>query len=178
MIQLTDSEKNLIKASKDSLQKNDLKRFYARLSNYAYSLEEIGHISQFLLENNINVFDYFTAIPSRMFYGAEIESLQIPDNIERIGKQAFTNCANLSVVDLGNSVKMIDEEAFSSCRKLKRVFLPDSLTVLGKNIFRDCADELVLIANKRQGISKLRCKQEEQPWYRKHLFVNDENTEE
>lgn len=178
MIQLTDREKDLIKACKDSLQKNDLKRFYTKLSNYVNNPVEIGHISQFLLENNINVFDYFTAIPSRMFYGAEIESLQIPDNIERIGKQAFTNCEKLSVVDLGNSVKMIDEEAFANCGKLKKVFLPDSLTILGKNIFRDCAGSLVLIANKRQGLSKLRCKQDEQPWYRKHLFVNDENTEE
>ena len=141
-------------------------------------VHEKGHITQFLLENGINVFDYFTAIPPYMFCDATIESIQIPDNIERIGKNAFTGCSNLKAVDLGNSVKIIDANAFSNCTELRRVFLPDSLTILGPGIFENCSDDLVLIANKRQGANKLRCKQNEQNWYRKHLFLNDENSGE
>ena len=178
MIQLTDDEKYYIRSGQDLLKKNDLKRFYGKLNNMTRKPDEIGHITQFLLENGINVFDYFTAIPPKMFFGAEIESIQIPDNIERIGKRAFSGCFNLKDVDLGNSVKMIDANAFADCTELRRVFLPDSLTILGPGIFENCNDDLVLIANKRQGASKLRCKQNEQEWYRKHLFLNDENSGE
>ena len=173
MIQLTDREKEILRNYKKYLADNDMKRFYISLAGSAQG-NEIGRITQFLMERDINVLDYFTEIPKRMFDGAEIESFQVPDNIEKIGRAAFQNCEKLKAIDLGNSVKTIEQGAFRGCNNLKRVFLPDSLTILGPNIFEDCPEDIVLIANKRSGINKLRCKQGEIPWYKEHLFLNQE----
>ena len=148
MIQLTDNEKWLIKYGADYLKKNDVKRFYTQIYRSKDSPEEIGQITQFLLENNINVFDYFTVLPQGMFYGFEQKAIQIPDNIERIGKNCFADCKNLDTILIGNSVRVIDDNAFQNCSSLRKVFLPDSLSILGRNIFDGCSDDLVLIANK------------------------------
>ena len=177
MIELTDNEKYLIRNGQQYLKDNDIKRFYQWLSQGRADENEKGHISTFFLENGINVLEYFTSVPNYMFYGADIESIDIPDNITRIGKYAFKNCEKLQNVNLGNSLKSIETEAFSGCTSLRRIFLPDSLTILGQNIFNKCSGGLVIMANKRTPANRLRCKQNETPWYRKHLFVNDENAE-
>ena len=177
MVQLTDNEKNLIRSGNPYLKDNNIKKFYSYLANNARG-DEMGHISHFFIENGINILDYFTSIPNYAFCGADIESIAIPDNITRIGKGAFKDCKKLKNIDLGNSVKSLDAEAFMGCTGLSRVFLPDSLTILGANAFADCNNNLILFADKRTPANRLRCKQNETSWYRDHLFVNEENTEE
>lgn len=172
-IQLTDEEKSIIARNRETLKKNDLKHFYSRIPN-GYG----GRITQFLIERGINVFDYFTELPNYMLAGSELETISIPEHIDKIGKHVFENCENLKAVDIGDSVRVIDDGAFRGCSNLKRVFLPDSLRILGSNIFKGCPEDIVLIANKRSGATKLRCKQGEIPWYKEHLFLNQENSEE
>ena len=177
MIQLTDREKDIIKENKEYLRRNDIKGFYRELNSYAIiGPEGIGHVSQFLIENGIDVFNYIDTIPSNMFYGTDIKSMSIPDGIIRIQSNAFSNCTKLQEVNLGNTVKIIDKEAFSGCGKLSQLFLPDSVSVLGSKVFDNCNPNLVIVANKRTGANRLRCKQGEIPWYKEHLFLNQQDT--
>lgn len=176
MIELTDNEKYLIRRGSEDLKKNNLKNFYQRLMNNTYDYKEIGHITQFFMDQGIDVMGQFTTIPNYMFFGADIESIEIPDNIIRIGKHAFEECKKLKDVRLSDTLKAIDQEAFRNCSELRRVFLPDSVTVIGAQAFKGC-DKVSIFANKRTGANRLRCKQNEIEWYRDHLFVNEEASE-
>lgn len=178
MVQLTDSEKYLIQSGSEYLKKNDIKKFYAYLNGRAATAEK-GHISQFFLENGIDVFGSFSITPDYMFSESEIESIEIPENITRIGKFTFKDCERLTTVTIGEGVKAIDAGAFAGCKNLKQLLLPDSVTVLGSKVFDGC-DKVIIYANKRTPANRIRCKQNETPWYRDHLFLmnnDEENTE-
>ena len=176
MIELTDNEKYLIRRGSEDLKKNNLKNFYQRLVNNTNDYKEVGHITRFFMEQGIDVMGQFTAIPNCMFFGADIESIEIPDNITRIGKHAFEECKKLKDVKLSDTLKAIDQAAFRDCSELRRVFLPDSVTVIGAEAFKGC-DKVAIFANKRTAANRLRCKQNEIEWYRDHLFVNEEASE-
>ena len=174
MIQLTDYEKSVINSCKSYLKNNDIKGMCYYLNDYG---EAIGHIMQFLLENGIQVFDYVETIPDNMFYGAELDSITIPDHITKIGKQAFYDCKKLTSVKIGEGVSTIGDYAFAGCTNLKQVFLPNSVRILGKEVFRGC-DNTIIYAEKRGPGNRLKCKQGEISWYKEHLFRQPETTEE
>ena len=180
MIKLTDEEKMLIRDGKPYLKRNDFSGFYRNLNSQVgrwYDANCVGHITQFFLENGVNVFDYTDIVYKNMFNGAEIENIVIPDGVRRIQADAFANCENLKNVDLGNTVTTIDSGAFANCGRLKNLFLPDSVTTLGQDIFKGC-NNIPIVANKRTGANRLRCKQGEIPWYKDHLFMRNDDTEE
>ena len=80
-------------------------------------------------------------------------------------------------VQVGDTVTTIDSRAFAGCTNLRRLYLPDSVTTLGTDVFEGC-DNITIIANKRTGANRLRCKSGEIPWYKEHLFMNNEGAEE
>ncbi len=173
MIQLTDYEKELINSCKSYLKNNDIKGF----CNYLAGNEQCGRIMQFLLENNVPIFDYIEQIPNYMFYNAEFDSISIPDHITKIGNRAFEDCKNLNSVKIGDSVSVIGDYAFSGCTNLKQVFLPNSVRILGSKVFLGC-DNTIIYAEKRGPGNRLKCKQGEISWYKEHLFRQSETTEE
>ena len=59
----------------------------------------------------------------------------IPDGIEQIGHDAFSDCYRLKSVNIPNSVTTIGNYAFAGCSGLKSVTLPNSVTRLGYDIF-------------------------------------------
>lgn len=169
MIKLDDNEKLIIQRGKSFLQNNDIRGF----CNFAkdWDPDKLGRISQFLMEQGIDLFNYFETIPDYLFRNSELESIVIPDNITVIGRGAFYGCKNLEKVKIGNSVTTIRDAAFQNCTNLKRVILPDSVRILGKEVFTEGNPNIVILANKRTG-NKLKCKQSEIPWYKDHLYVN------
>lgn len=180
MIKLTDEEKRLVKAESTFLEKNDIRGFYRELNNavtrWGYPNSILGHITQFFLENGIDVFNYVDTVYPCMFVGSDLESITIPDGVKRIQRSAFAGCENLRNIDLGNTVTTIDARAFYGCKNLRNLFLPDSVTTLGAEVFDGCGD-ITIVANKRTGANRLRCKQGEIPWYREHLFMKDDGSD-
>lgn len=64
----------------------------------------------------------------------------IPDVIEdvpvtSIGGGAFSQCSNLTNVEIPNSVTSIVNYAFSGCTSLASVTIPDSVTSIGEGAF-------------------------------------------
>lgn len=77
------------------------------------------------------------AIDDGAFYGSEIQTVNIPENIEYVGRQAFMYCKDLTDVYFGGYAVELDEEAFASCTSLEYIQVPYT-GVLKENLFRGC----------------------------------------
>ena len=88
-----------------------------------------------------------TTIGNGSFAGCgSIRSIVIPETMERVGLNAFSQCKNLTeVVVSSHSKTIISNAAFQGCSSLTTVFLPESVTVIGENAFREC-QKLTMIA--------------------------------
>ena len=77
-------------------------------------------------------------IPAYMLYYCDnVTTIQLPADVEIIGRQAFTNLA-ISDIYLPNTVQKIEDYAFSRCRNLKIVTIPSSLKVIAGYVFSGC----------------------------------------
>lgn len=193
MVNLTEEDKNLIQTYKSLLQKNDIVSFLDKANRYD---NRSGHIGAFMLEKGIDIFSNIDRIPSKFLFEFQLDKVTIPDHIQSIGdlafgnselkevvigngvkvigKHAFSGCEKLTSVTLGESVSKIGERAFSGCPNLKEIYLPDSVSQLGYKIFENNNDVRIYAHSRKNGLSRLRCKQEETEWYKNHLYSIDE----
>lgn len=87
-----------------------------------------------------NEFQHFTNVTdiSQMFCGCfELEEITLHDNIEIIGRMAFTGC-KLTEIKIPASVTKIGDGAFGFCADLENIELPQSLTQIGDYAFVEC----------------------------------------
>ncbi|MCM1537748.1 MAG: leucine-rich repeat protein [bacterium] len=85
--------------------------------------------------------DDITKIGNQAFYrctsltGIDLSNIQIT----KIGDLAFCACESLTSVDLGNTqITSIGESAFGECHSLTSINLPDTLTRIKRDAFVDC----------------------------------------
>lgn len=73
-------------------------------------------------------------------YCQNLISINIPDSVKRIDKQAFHNCTSLTDVTFNDSSKLerILEEAFYNCQSLQSIVLPSQIKSLSQKAFYDC----------------------------------------
>ncbi len=71
----------------------------------------------------------------------EFEQAEFSAGLEKICDLAFTNCCNITCLQLPRTLRSIGEEAFGSCEKLKSVNVPASVEIIEKDAFLFC-DEL------------------------------------
>ena len=67
-----------------------------------------------------------------------IVTVEIPDSVEEIGKEAFRICRSLQSVTIGACVKKMGNEAFAGCDKLKTVIIREGAKVIGADAFTRC----------------------------------------
>lgn len=165
-----DELKIILSRTEKLLRNNDIKGFYE--SGYINS-ENGGPITDFLMENGIDLFNYLYEIPRYMFANSEQDTIVIPDHIKKINRNAFEE-AKVRQVQIGDGVTAIGNNAFRGCGNLTSVIFPDSVQSLGKQVFEGCSDRLILYANRRKPGTRLRCPKNEIGWYKDHLFVTPE----
>lgn len=68
----------------------------------------------------------------------EIRSIIIPNSVEGIGEDAFSNCSALKSIVIPNSVKWIGGSAFYNCTSLESIILPNSFEEIGEYAFSYC----------------------------------------
>lgn len=68
----------------------------------------------------------------------KLVALVLSDNVEVVGKEAFSGCEDLKFFQAGSSLKSIDDRAFSSCGSLKYVELNEGLEEIGNKAFYRC----------------------------------------
>ena len=92
-------------------------------------------ISAMLLGADIDPLPEMSDIPDLMYYYLDIESIDIPPNIQTIGSGAFSICYFLRDVTLHEGLLSIGNGAFNDTTALKNISLPQSLTQLGARCF-------------------------------------------
>lgn len=66
-------------------------------------------------------------------------SITLPNSITSLPLCAFEGCINLRNITIPNSVTKIYESAFEGCRNLTNIILPDDLTFIGMSAFNGCS---------------------------------------
>lgn len=65
-----------------------------------------------------------TEIRKKAFSNTGLKSILLPAGLEKIGKEAFSDCFNLESILIPDSVKTIKKNAFADCAKLTKVTAP------------------------------------------------------
>jgi len=77
-----------------------------------------------------------------------LESVYIPNSIQKIDNTTFANCKSLTSVVIPDSVTSLGSSAFSGCSSLVDITIPDSVTNIGSTAFKNCtALKTVTIGN-------------------------------
>ena len=97
---------------------------------------------------NVTIPDGVVILDDYVLMGARMRNLSIPDSVQIIGEQAFSNNISLTTLDLGDGVTEIREGAFAYCKNLREVKLPSALVTIGENAFYMCSGIKTIIVNK------------------------------
>ena len=92
---------------------------------------------------DIDVLSYMKSIPPNLFYGDNyLTEITIPNNIEDVGCEAFSNCENLQEVKWSNNPKcnVIRNATFENCFNLTSFHIPDNVTELEPLAFVACEE--------------------------------------
>ena len=68
---------------------------------------------------------------------SSLESIVIPDGVEKLGAFTFNGCSSLKSVTLPATLAEIGSQAFSECTALAEITLPDSVSKLDNTAFAD-----------------------------------------
>lgn len=82
-----------------------------------------------------------------------IANYTAPDKDATIGAGAFSNCSNLSFVNLPNNVSLIGDSAFENCSRLTSITLPTDLEVIGSWAFSNTGLTSVIIPSSVNSIN-------------------------
>lgn len=72
------------------------------------------------------------------FESCGIKEITIPETLEILGRNAFTDCINLENVIFPNNTEIINRGVFSRCTKLKKIDLPEYINSIGREAFYGC----------------------------------------
>lgn len=76
---------------------------------------------------------------------SKLKKVQLPEGLERIGRDAFSDCDALEEVTIPASVKTIDPYAFASCDRLKKVSFLGIPEHIARTTFSDCDNLMSII---------------------------------
>lgn len=74
------------------------------------------------------------------FQTTPIQSISLPNGLERIEQGAFHSCNKLTSITVPNSVFYIDTHAFAECSSLSNITLSTSITSIGDGTFEKCTN--------------------------------------
>lgn len=67
-----------------------------------------------------------------------LTSVQLPEGLTSIGESAFSGCSKLNSITLPSTLKQISKSAFSNCESLTELTIPDAVTSIGESAFNGC----------------------------------------
>ena len=70
--------------------------------------------------------------------GREQEKYVVPEGVEIIESNAFSNCYSLTEIEIPSSVTAVESGAFQGCSSLKSIALPDGITAIKNRAFGGC----------------------------------------
>ena len=67
-----------------------------------------------------------------------LEELVIPESVNEILPGAFEECSNLTTLRIPSNIHIIEMNVFKNCSKLERIYLSDGLIKIGESAFENC----------------------------------------
>lgn len=118
-----------------------------------------------------DILSYLEYIPSELYRGSDIQSINIPKNIKEIKSNAFKGCQQLKTVTMPDEVEVIGESVFqdcpllenvrlseklssipnrtfAGCKALTKLYIPDSVKRMGYDVFNDANSEMIVELNR------------------------------
>lgn len=86
--------------------------------------------------NSVNLPSSLVRIGDKVFYNCrDLTSISLPDGLQEIGKGSFASCTSLSVINLPSKLQEIPAETFYECENLGDIEFPSSLKKIGERAF-------------------------------------------
>ena len=125
---MDDCTKEFIERNIELLEKDRLDLFYDNAESDVLNRKLIpGNVRELTLTLK-DVYGYeplehpsMHAVPSFYRILSDIESLTIPNHIERIKGSAFKNCDRLTQITIPKSIVQIYDQVFSDCNNLRKI---------------------------------------------------------
>lgn len=89
--------------------------------------------------NSITCEDFTTPLSKNPFYGLNISSIIIGDEVQKIPAYFAYRMTSLANISIGNSVLSIGNYAFEGCTSLNNFTLPNTLKSIGSSTFYNCS---------------------------------------
>lgn len=102
-----------------------------------------SELTEFLIKNNINPFDYMDTIIEGMYAGTDVKEVTVPGTIKKIPLDTFYQCTKLTKVTFEEGVEELAEEAFIDCWGLNEIVLPKSIKYIRSTSFLSCGEFMV-----------------------------------
>ena len=77
-----------------------------------------------------------TEIEAYAFESAVVSSVTLPSGLKKIGKDAFSDCKNLTSVRIPEGVEELPFNVFGLCKNLKSIYLPKSINNINELAFQ------------------------------------------
>lgn len=133
-----------------------VEKYVSTIGNYAFA--DLGNVTEITLPNTVyEIGDYafkncaglksveipnsleLGIISEGMFYGCtSLETIKLPDNIQKIENLAFANCKSLSSFIVPKDVTQISEGTFLNCESLSSITMGNEITEIGGSAFAGC----------------------------------------
>ena len=89
-------------------------------------------------EDTLDIPNGVEKIGDDAFSESVIRDVVIPMSVTEIGQNSFADCSNLEKIYLPQSVEKIGSAAFARCEKLYGVYLPEQLRIIESQAFTNC----------------------------------------
>lgn len=133
MININNSVENFIREYIDFIEQDNWTIIYIDIDPMI-----TGAFTKVMLDAGINPLNGMTEIPEDFLRGQkDVTEFTIPDNISRIGNNAFFNCG-LKQVNIPNSCYQLGVGCFERNQDLEYVKLPTTLEKIEHFVFSDC----------------------------------------
>lgn len=88
---------------------------------------------------SVNIPDNVETIEGNAFSQAkQLQEVHLPDSLTSLDNSAFAGCRSLRAVKIPTKLKMVPPYTFQGCKSLQSVELHDSITGFGNYAFEDC----------------------------------------
>lgn len=143
---MRDSVKHFIENHIELIENDDFKSMYIQAESQIPS--QIGNLTVNLIKAGINPLDSLSTVWRFMFADSMIDTIYIPDNIEKIDSQAFRSCYFMTDISLPQKLQFIHQYAFFACYELSHIEYRGTVEEFKKinihsSTFMDCATNTI-----------------------------------